>query len=182
MDRPLIGEPLPLDLLNTSWVDSGRTFDLLALPDGVTEWLRERRLLTDASPHDLSGVLRETREAMRHALLANDQPAAYDALNAILARGRVRDRLGPGGPESVVEVDDERWRIAWTAAHELITLLRTKSGRVRKCGADECILWFLDTTRSANKRWCSMQACGNRTKVRRHRDRGAAMDGCGLHP
>lgn len=45
--------------------------------------------------------------------------------------------------------------------------------RIRQCSADDCNLVYLDTSRSANRRWCSMQRCGNRAKVRAHRARVA---------
>jgi predicted RNA-binding Zn ribbon-like protein len=44
--------------------------------------------------------------------------------------------------------------------------------RVRACAADDCDLIFYDESRSNNRRWCSMQRCGNRAKVRAHRSRG----------
>ena len=47
--------------------------------------------------------------------------------------------------------------------------------RLRKCGADDCSLVFYDTARNATRRWCSMAACGNRHKVKRHRARGADL-------
>jgi predicted RNA-binding Zn ribbon-like protein len=173
MDRPLAGEPFPLDLLNTVWRQGGRTFDLLADPPGVSAWLDERDLRSPCSAEQLGPALREGREAMRQALLARGQPAAQDALNALLARGHLRDRLGADGPESVVQVDDERWRIAWLAAHDLIALLRHRPERIRRCANEDCVLWFLDTSRNATRRWCSMDECGNRSKVRRHRARRA---------
>jgi predicted RNA-binding Zn ribbon-like protein len=43
--------------------------------------------------------------------------------------------------------------------------------RVRACAADDCGLIFYDESRSNNRRWCSMQRCGNRAKVRAHRSR-----------
>ena len=43
--------------------------------------------------------------------------------------------------------------------------------RVRECAADDCSLIFYDESRSNNRRWCSMQRCGNRAKVRAHRER-----------
>jgi predicted RNA-binding Zn ribbon-like protein len=43
--------------------------------------------------------------------------------------------------------------------------------RVRACAADDCDLIFYDESRSNNRRWCSMQRCGNRAKVRAHRER-----------
>jgi predicted RNA-binding Zn ribbon-like protein len=33
---------------------------------------------------------------------------------------------------------------------------------------------FFDESRSNNRRWCSMQRCGNRSKVRAHRERASA--------
>jgi predicted RNA-binding Zn ribbon-like protein len=173
MDRPLIGEPLALDLLNTLWVQGGRTVDALADPAGVSAWLDERDLRSPCSPEQLGPALREGREAIRQALLAPDQPAAHDAINALLARGHLRDRIATDGPESVLHIDDERWRIAWLAAHDLITLLRNTPQRIHRCHAEGCILWFLDTTRNGTRRWCSMDLCGNRSKVRRHRARRA---------
>jgi predicted RNA-binding Zn ribbon-like protein len=169
--RPLTGEPLPLDLLNTLWMTSDGPRDALAAAAGVEAWLAERGLSSTARPAALAPALREAREAIREALLSPGRPAAFDALNAVLARGHIRERLGPDGPEDVLEVQDERWRIPWLAAHELMALLRTRPERVRRCEGEGCVLWFLDGTRSATRRWCSMRGCGNRAKARRHRGR-----------
>lgn len=43
--------------------------------------------------------------------------------------------------------------------------------RIRTCGADDCRLLFVDTSRPGKRRWCSMERCGNRHKVRAHRAR-----------
>ena len=51
---------------------------------------------------------------------------------------------------------------------------RGADGRIRECSADDCDLVYLDTSRSGNRRWCSMQRCGNRAKVRAHRARAGA--------
>ncbi|MBJ7439049.1 MAG: CGNR zinc finger domain-containing protein, partial [Sphingopyxis sp.] len=46
------------------------------------------------------------------------------------------------------------------------------SDRLREC--DGCKMYFLDNTRGRRRRWCSSASgCGNRAKVRRHRDRKA---------
>jgi predicted RNA-binding Zn ribbon-like protein len=42
-------------------------------------------------------------------------------------------------------------------------------GRVRECDADDCQLVFYDDSRAGSRRWCSMQRCGNRAKVRTFR-------------
>jgi len=48
------------------------------------------------------------------------------------------------------------------------------AGRIRRCAADDCRLVFRDESRTNSRRWCSMQRCGNRAKVRAHRERERA--------
>ena len=43
--------------------------------------------------------------------------------------------------------------------------------RVRQCAGESCTWLFLDSSRNGRRRWCEMQACGNRAKVRRFRQR-----------
>ncbi|WP_205314914.1 CGNR zinc finger domain-containing protein, partial [Nonomuraea lactucae] len=38
--------------------------------------------------------------------------------------------------------------------------------RVRMCAGERCYLIFLDTSRPGARRWCSMNRCGNRQKLR----------------
>ncbi|MET9067705.1 CGNR zinc finger domain-containing protein [Streptosporangium sandarakinum] len=45
------------------------------------------------------------------------------------------------------------------------------ASRVRVCGGERCLLIFLDTSRPGARRWCSMDRCGNRYKLRTRRDR-----------
>jgi predicted RNA-binding Zn ribbon-like protein len=46
-------------------------------------------------------------------------------------------------------------------------------GRVRTCDDETCRMVFHDESRTNNRRWCSMERCGNRAKVRAHRERAA---------
>jgi predicted RNA-binding Zn ribbon-like protein len=41
--------------------------------------------------------------------------------------------------------------------------------RIRMCSGDACDWLFLDTSRNHLRRWCSMDECGNRAKMRRRR-------------
>ncbi|GAB3952125.1 hypothetical protein GCM10027614_55290 [Micromonospora vulcania] len=43
--------------------------------------------------------------------------------------------------------------------------------RIRECGADNCYLVFVDTSRPGRRRWCAMERCGNRHKIRSLRAR-----------
>ncbi len=43
--------------------------------------------------------------------------------------------------------------------------------RIRVCAAENCGLLLVDTSRPGRRRWCSMELCGNRAKIRTHRSR-----------
>jgi hypothetical protein len=103
------------------------------------------------------------------------RPADLAAVNEAAARPPLVHALRPGGGTTVV---------APTAAAALATLARDAvdlfggplAGRVRMCAAANCGLLFVDTSRPGRRRWCSMERCGTRTKVRRHRARGIGGD------
>jgi predicted RNA-binding Zn ribbon-like protein len=40
------------------------------------------------------------------------------------------------------------------------------AGQIRICAAEDCGLLFVDASRPGNRRWCSMQWCGDRSKKR----------------
>lgn len=164
--RPLAGEPLALDLVNTAWQENGVWRDLLADRRGHEQWLRENELAGPATPAARRALV-EARGAIR-AALERPRAAALADLDRILEHGRLRVRASnkPAGREEL-EVRRE-WRAPWLAVRDLLRLLDQHPDRVRKCANPECVLWFLDTTRSGTRRWCSMTACGNRLKARRH--------------
>ena len=45
--------------------------------------------------------------------------------------------------------------------------------RVRECASPTCALLFLDDSRSGARRWCAMDDCGTRSKMRTYRARAA---------
>lgn len=98
---------------------------------------------------------------------AGDLAALNDALGRAPARGRVQRLDGrfawavPAGPG----VEALLAPVLWSAG-DLLTGARL--GRVRRCANEKCRWVFLDDSKSANRRWCSMSACGNRAKAHRH--------------
>lgn len=167
--RPLPGEPLALDLLNTQWVSAEGPADLLATPEGTRDWL--------AAVGSAGAPFRGTQEALVQARRAirdvvSGRDGAAGRLNAVLGHGRLRLSLGPDlTPEQTLEADEPPWRPAVLAAASLLDLLRQAPDRIRSCQHPGCVLWFYDTTRNGTRRWCSMAVCGNRAKARRHYDR-----------
>ncbi|MEU3983771.1 CGNR zinc finger domain-containing protein [Streptomyces sp. NPDC026672] len=177
--RPLTGEPLSIDLLNTRWVDAGVRHDLLDSTEGLAVWLESesvRPLLRDvrvvADRRTLDALLK-TRAALAQIVTSLDRPApeAIEGLNEVLEHGRIRRLLRPdGGPETTPEAD-VAWLPAWLAAENWLTLVADRPERIRPCANHECVLHFYDISKNGTRRWCSMTACGNRAKAQRHYDR-----------
>ncbi|MCG5471683.1 CGNR zinc finger domain-containing protein [Micromonospora sp. LAH09] len=165
--RPLVGEPLALDLVNTQWVERGHLVDLFDEPDGLRGWLTEHRLPGD--PASVEAPLREVRAALRRVLEQPDD-AAERAVNAILARGASRYTLRQGAVHEHHDVDPG-WLPSWQAAVNYLELLRQQPNRIRRCGNPACVLHFYDTSRNGTRRWCSMDGCGARAKAARHYQR-----------
>ena len=170
LDRPLRGEPLSLDLVNTRWAAADGPVDLFDRPGAVAAWLAEHGLR--GSARAVEGPLREARAALRAVLDGTDGGAALDA---VLAHGRVRRRWRDGAPLDVAEVEPA-WLPAWTAASAHLDLVVAGPERVRRCAAGSCVLVFLDTSRNGTRRWCSMASCGSRAKAADYYRRRAARD------
>jgi predicted RNA-binding Zn ribbon-like protein len=161
IERPLRGEPLPLDLVNTAWVEGGAPRDFFDEPGALAEWLAEHGYGADGGDGSVD-ALRACRAALRAQLELGERAP----LNAVLARGRTTPMLGPDGPGEVADVDPG-WRAAWDAAVAHLQLL-ARPDRVRRCAHPACVLWFHDVSRAGTRRWCSMEGCGNRAKAGRH--------------
>ncbi|MEU3687793.1 CGNR zinc finger domain-containing protein [Streptomyces narbonensis] len=167
--RPLTGEPVSLDLLNTRWNVEGVRQDLLTDVEGLAVWLAANglagRFAADA------GTLRHTlaaRDALGALVDAPGDPAATARVDAVLGHGRIRATLTADGPGEEAEFGDPSWGPGWTAARDYLDLLRTAPDRIRACAHEACILHFFDTSRNGTRRWCSMAVCGNRAKASRH--------------
>ncbi|MGI5404279.1 CGNR zinc finger domain-containing protein [Streptomyces sp. CA-135486] len=178
--RPLTGEPLAVDLLNTRWIDGEGRHDLLDSLDGLAVWLGSplvRQALGDAGPvpadRDTLEQLLQARSALDEVIANPARPTAgaVAAVNAVLAHGRVRHVLRPDGPDLVVEVDAPSWLPAWSAAADYLRLLTERPERIRPCANQECVLHFYDVSKNGTRRWCSMAGCGNRAKAQRHHAR-----------
>ncbi|MET9892146.1 CGNR zinc finger domain-containing protein [Streptomyces sp. NPDC006465] len=187
--RPLTGEPVALDLLNTRWNHEGVVRDLLTDTEGLAVWLAGNGLDFPADGTVLRHTL-EARDTLRAVIDAPRGPGdgqggtgsdadpadagprlpaqAAARVDALLAHGRVRLTLTARGPGETPEFDDPSWGPAWLAARNYLELLDTAPDRIRRCAHAACILHFFDTSRNGTRRWCSMAACGNRAKASRH--------------
>ncbi len=121
-------------------------------------------------------ALREQLHAVVHAMHGR-QPIPDDALAAISAaihRAHAARILVAANARTLAH---QRWddtrrleiplHACAIAAEDL--LINVDRGRLRKCGASDCDVYFVDTSKSQHRQWCSMKGCGNREKQRRRR-------------
>jgi predicted RNA-binding Zn ribbon-like protein len=52
-------------------------------------------------------------------------------------------------------------------------LVEVDRRKIRKCGAFDCDVYYLDHSKGQQRQWCSMKGCGNREKQRRRRSGGS---------
>jgi predicted RNA-binding Zn ribbon-like protein len=178
MTRPDLG----LDFANTRfWRGSAESTETLRNPDDLRAWCRSEGL--PDRPWDEAALadalaLREAVYRIFAAAAAGAGPAEGDLerLNAALAAAPARTRLRrrDGGYDWAVErlATAPLAPVAWSAA-DLLTSPRL--ARVRLCANEKCRWVFLDDSKSGNRRWCSMSACGNRAKAHRHYARRKAI-------
>lgn len=195
---PLVGGRLCLNFVNTS---SGRGTpthqDHLRAYNDLLAWAHHADGLDTATTlalADLAGrkpaaarrvlaratKLREALFAIVTALARKAPPAAPDlaVLNTCLAAANRSARLernrrgftwtwGSTPPQ----LDLPLWLIARSAAD---VLTAGPLERLKSCNGEACGWVFLDQTRNGRRRWCEMEVCGSRAKMRRFRARHAA--------
>jgi predicted RNA-binding Zn ribbon-like protein len=171
--------PIPPDVelvrsfVNTVDVDEGT--DELGSPAALERWLRAQRVIAKgvaASGRDLALALR-LRGALREVLLANHSgtpsPAAEAALEDVC---RELPLTVVCSPEALAPATGGvRGALAKVVAASASARIRGTWGRLKICPADDCRWAFYDTSRNRSRRWCSMEVCGNRQKVRAFRSR-----------
>jgi predicted RNA-binding Zn ribbon-like protein len=146
----------------------------------LNDWLTERfpEVAPTAGEREFADAkaLRESiaRLARRASRGEAPSPEAVDVVNLFAATPDIPPVLAGGGRQAG-RSNARPHQALGSIARDAVRLFGPEAGgRIRECSADDCRLVYLDTSRSGNRRWCSMQRCGNRAKVRAHRARAAA--------
>ncbi|WP_086827637.1 ABATE domain-containing protein [Allokutzneria sp. NRRL B-24872] len=162
-----------LELLTTGGIGRYVEHDSLTSPAALTAWLARSRLdVTAKSTVDDLVVLSRLRTAIWDIAQAqlNDRAlprAAVSALNAVAASpslvptlsGGAREWSRPAAAQALSSIARDAVELFGSSARE----------RLRECSADDCQLVFVDLSRPGQRRWCSMDRCGNRAKQRARR-------------
>ncbi len=121
-------------------------------------------------------ILRETVFRIFSALAFKSKPAGDDLdwLNEAWWESQRHARLIPVSAGFVLgwEDDPALERVARLVTASAVGLLTSeKIKQIRRCSGDHCDWLFVDTSRNHLRRWCSMDECGNRAKMRRRQRR-----------
>ena len=172
-ERPF---PEPIENLE-SYTDLVRFAALTGLV--ATGQARALRKLAAADHAPLARRARQLREHLYGMLTAVRQrkavpPRTLQAITAAIHEARAARVLIVSKGEAIFGYD---WRSPHAAevplhacALAIEDLLTTADrSRVRKCGAGDCEVYFIDRSKGRRRHWCSMTNCGNREKQRRWR-------------
>jgi predicted RNA-binding Zn ribbon-like protein len=188
----LSGGRVFLDFANTvSWRTGAQPIDRLRDYGDFVEWARQARLI---GAREASALERQARRRPRQASAALRRvralrEAIYDVFTALAGRHRpdaaAVDLLQREFRRALrhlgLAVRPRGFAVTWVASTDAPTrllglvaraaaesLVADDLTRLRVCRSPRCGWVFLDTTRSATRRWCAMSVCGNRAKAQRH--------------
>jgi predicted RNA-binding Zn ribbon-like protein len=188
------GGHVALDFVNTVGSRDGDADEHLGTYGDVVAWAEARGVVANAeagrlrraaaaAPDDARAAYKRAirlREAIYRVFQrrASGKPPAADdlaTLNRFVAELYRDAQLVVDGDRVVLETGsaadtlDRPFAPVIRAAVDLLT--GEQAPLVGACADDTCGWLFLDTTRNRTRRWCTMQDCGNRNKVRRFRSR-----------
>ena len=149
--------------------------DRLASSDEYGSWLRDQGLLgvQGSIGDDDLDLARELRRALRAEMASHHgdvpDPAARAALDRLAAELPVRIVPSTGALEPLAH--GSRGALTRVLASTQSLVRAEVWNRLKVCPDDGCAWAFYDESRNRSRRWCSMDACGNRHKVRAYRDR-----------
>jgi predicted RNA-binding Zn ribbon-like protein len=202
---PLLGEPLPVELMNTIWADRGGVHDALATPTEVLGWIGAvgplpankadlDHWLQDApgaAVGEVADTLRGLRDALRRLAAeqtADPRPRAASAINDVERAVHVVNAAAAAAPH---------WSHMEWSSGEPSRAPRSETGvgaAVTAAIAEQAIDLFTSDGRHElraclaprcvlyfvrqhpRREWCST-ACGNRARTARHYQRHHADSG-----
>ena len=183
---PLVGNQLSLDFVNTKIVENGVPKDLLDGLADVAAWAVAVKLLDLPKAKKLSKLWQEAQsrdefeEVLRfrkvlHALveaIARSESVTTSTLHTINTQLRKLNGYAAVLPSDegftkrfLLDIRAPSHLLAPVAEAAADLLCYGNLAYVKKCENPACMLYFYDGTKNHSRRWCSMKACGNRTKV-----------------
>jgi predicted RNA-binding Zn ribbon-like protein len=173
---------LCLDYAHAGGAGRYAAFEMLHQPADLAGWLAQPPLAAVMTVPVTAGDLAAAK-SLRQAIwdTAHDQAAgrplsagAVGTINRFAATAPLVPELTADGAAAGWAPPVRATQALSTLAREMIELLSGPlAGRIRECASDDCPLVFVDSSRPGARRWCAMERCGNRHKLRALRARRA---------
>jgi predicted RNA-binding Zn ribbon-like protein len=147
-------------------------------PSALARWLRGKGLLGErvaVQESDLEAAI-DVREALRSLLLANNgvpiDESAIKRLNRAADEAGLHLTFHEDGDTSVEpSANGVAGALGIVLSRVHASMADGSWQRLKVCPADDCLWAFFDRSRNRSRRWCEMEICGNRAKVRSYRER-----------
>jgi predicted RNA-binding Zn ribbon-like protein len=183
---PLVGSHLSLDFVNTKIAENGVPKDLLEGAADLAAWAVAVKLLDVPRAKKLAKLWQETESREEFEAVLRFRKVLHSLVVAIarsesvtpLTLREINTQLRElKGYTEVLRSDEgftKRFVLEIHAPSQLLgpvaeaasnLLCYGNPAYVKKCENPACVLYFYDGTKNHSRRWCSMKACGNRTKV-----------------
>jgi len=169
-ERPL---PAPIERLET-YADLVRFAELARLISPA-----QAGHLRKLSAPDVVRRARKLREELFAVLTARHRrntidPAALRGITAAIRDAHAARTLLPVSGHAIARFDWASPHVPLVPLHACALAIEdlltgADAALVRKCGAADCAVYFIDRSKGRRRHWCSMQNCGNREKQRRWR-------------
>ena len=187
---------LCLEFANTAdWHAAAQPTESLRSYQDLLVWAQAHDLLSTSEQTALADLAAAepavAETVLAHAIALREAIYRIFVTLAAAATPETRDlallnqALGDTLPYLQVQPSPQGYRWRWTTlADTLAAVLRpialsaanlltsAQVARVKQCEDERgCGFLFIDTSKNRSRRWCSMESCGNRAKVQRHRQR-----------
>jgi predicted RNA-binding Zn ribbon-like protein len=191
----LISGNLCLDFANTvGGIRGGIAHERLNRFTDLVLWSQQAGVLSENEARDL---LDEAKSSPAEAAVVferafNLRETIYRIFSAIAHKQSISDKLlAPLNTEFVQAMTHMRltdgehgfelgWskntnaldQMLWPITRSAVDLLTSPDlKKVKECASESCGWLFVDTTKNSSRQWCETQGCGNKARVRKHRQR-----------
>jgi predicted RNA-binding Zn ribbon-like protein len=166
---------LCLDFVATVGERWRRSFERLLIGADLARWIVETGMVQTApavssSQLEAGRVLREAINRLARPGLT-PEPGDRDEVNRWAERVPIAPQLTTEGKLVWVAARPVEAMFAAIARDAVDLLTGQLAARIRECSAPDCALLFVDASRPGRRRWCSTEACGNRTRTKAYRER-----------
>ena len=166
---------LCLDFVATVGERWRRSFERLLTGGDLARWIVETGMVQTAPAVSSSqlGAGRALREAINRLARPGlePEPGDRDEVNRWAARAPIAPQLTAQGKLAWIAAPPVEAMFAAIARDAVDLLTGPLAARIRECSAPDCALLFVDASRPGRRRWCSTEACGNRTRTKAYRQR-----------